>query len=290
MSPYIYALLSNLSWGFSAQFYTLYSRKISPVWVNIFKCILGCILFGFTVIFTGGFSALPFGAIGLFFLSGFIGLGVADILFFKSFSVIGSSRTIIIISFETLFVGVMSYYFFGQQISSVKFLSIFFLLACVFIFALENYKKTSKWDWRIILIAIAGTILDSIGVIITRAAFNMSNAAAPEANAIRFIGAVAALAIIAPVMKARFFERLKRIPPKALLGISAGAFIGTYLCMLFYLTALKTGNLAIISAMLCTGVIFAAAFECFLERKWPSKYLLAAIGLFLCAMLILFGA
>ena len=288
MSPYIFALLANLSWGLSAQFYTFYSKKISPVWVNIFKGILGCILFGLTVILTGGFSAMPLGAIGLFLLSGFIGLGFADILFFKSFSVIGSSRTIIIVSFETLFVGVMAYHFFGQQISGIKFLSIFFLIACVFIFALENYKKTSKWSWHIILIAIAGTFLDSLGVIATRAAFNMSNASPLEANAIRFMGAIAAFVIIAPAMKVRFFNRLGRMSRKALLGITAGAVIGSYLCMLFYLNALKTGNLAIISALLCTGVIFAAFFECLFERKWPSKYLLAAIGLFLCGMFFLF--
>jgi hypothetical protein len=41
--------------------------------------------------------------------------------------------------------------------------------------------------------------------------------------------------------------------------------------------------------MSCTAVIFAAAFECLLEKKRPSKYLLAAFGLFLCAIGLLFG-
>ena len=288
MSPYIFALLSNFSWGLGAQFYTFYSKKVSPVWVNIFKGTLGCILFGLTVILTGGFSAIPISAIGLFFLSGFIGLGFADTLFFKSFTGIGSSRTLIIVSFETLLVGVMGYYFFGQQISAVKFLSIFFLIACVFLFALESYKKTSKWNWQIILIALGGVVLDALGVIATRAAFNISDAAPLEANAYRCLGAVAAFAITAPVMKVRFFERINRMSSKALLGITIGAIIGTYFALLFHLTALKTGHLATIAAMSCTSVIFAAFFECLFERKLPSKYLLAAIGLFLCAMYFLF--
>jgi len=289
MSPYIFALLSNFSWGLGAQFYTFYSKKVSPVWANMFKGTLGCILFGATVMLTGGFSALPLSAVGFFLLSGFIGLGFADILFFKAYSVIGSSRTMMIASFEALLIGVMSYYLFGQRVSGIKFLSIFFLIACVFIFALESYKKTSKWNWHIMLIALGGVFLDALGVIATRAAFNISDASAVEANAIRCIGGVAAFVITAPALKVRFFERAKRMPPKALLGITAGTVIGTYLGLLFHLSAIKTGHLATIAAMSCTSVIFAAFFECLIAKKWPSKYLLAAIGLFLCAMFLLFG-
>jgi drug/metabolite transporter (DMT)-like permease len=289
MSPYLFALLSNFSWGLGTQFYTFYSKKISPVWTNIFKGTLACILFGLTVMLTGGFGVIQPKAIFLFMLSGFIGLGFADILFFKAFSVIGSSRTIIIVSFETVIVGILSYYFFGQSISAVKLLSIIFLLGCVFIFALENYKKTAKWQWQVFFIALGGVFLDALGVIATRMAFNISGVSSLEANTYRSLGAVAAFVIIAPVFKVRFFERLSRISLRAKTVIFLGTIIGTYLCLLFHLAALKTGHLATISAMSCTAVIFAAAFECLLEKKRPSKYLMAAFGLFLCAIGLLFG-
>jgi drug/metabolite transporter (DMT)-like permease len=254
----------------------------------MFKGVFACILFGLTVIFTGGFAPIRPDAIVLFLLSGFIGLGIADILFFKAFSVIGSSRTIIIVSFETILVGILSYYFFGQSISMVKLISVLFMLACVFIFALENYKKTAKWQWRIFLIACGGVFLEALGIITTRMAFNISGVSSLEANTYRCLGAVAAFIITAPFLKVRFFERLSRLSLRAKAGIFLGTVIGTYMCLLFHLSAIKTGHLATISAMSCTSVIFAAIFECLLEKKWPSKYLLAAFGLFLCAMGLIF--
>lgn len=287
MSPYIFALLSNFSWGLGSQFYAHYSKKLSPVWTTIFKGTLACILFGITVIFTGGFHVIPTGAILLFLLSGFIGLGFADIFFFKAFAVIGASRTIMIVSFETLIVGVLSYFLFGQKIDFTKLSAIIFLIACVFIFALEGYKKTSKWQWGIMLIALLGMFLDALGVIATRAAFNLSDANPLEANVYRCLGGVIAFIILARALKVRFFTKLQRLPPKGKLMITIGGFIGAYLALLFHLSALKSGHLATISAMSCTGVIFAALFESLIEKKWPSKYLLTAFLLFLCAMILL---
>jgi hypothetical protein len=77
--------LSNFSWCLGTQFYTLYSKKISPVWTNIFKGTLACILFGLAVMLTGGFGVIRPKAIFLFMLSGFIGLGFADILINRYF-------------------------------------------------------------------------------------------------------------------------------------------------------------------------------------------------------------
>jgi drug/metabolite transporter (DMT)-like permease len=288
MSPYISALLSNFAWGFGTQFYTLYSKKLSPLWTNIFKGTLGCILFGFTVIFTGGFAPIQPAAMALFLLSGFIGLGIADIFLFKSFTLIGSSRTIMIVSFETGIIGVLSYFFFGQRLDGAKLFSIIFLVGCIFIFALEGYKKTSKWQPAFMVPALIGILFESAGIIATRMAFNISDAAPMQANVYRCMGAVLCFIIVARLFKVRFFAVLRRMPVKAAVIITCASFVGTYLSLLFHLYALKSGHLATISAMACTGVVFAALFECLFEKKRPSKYLLAAFGLFLCAMGLIF--
>jgi drug/metabolite transporter (DMT)-like permease len=208
----------------------------------------------------------------------------------KAFAVMGPSRTIMIGSFSPLFVGVMSYFAFGQTISAGKFLSIIFLIACILIFALENFKKTARWDFKIMLIALLGVFTDGVGVIISRTAFNLSGLGTMEANAYRCLGAALSFIIISRFIKVQFFTKLKRLSRRALLTICGGTFVGTCLCLTFYLAAIKTGHLATMSAMTATGVIFAAMFECILQKKWPSKYLLTAFIFFLCAIYILFAA
>ncbi len=289
MSAYIYALLSNISWGLGAQFYTHYSKKLSPMWTNIFKGTLGFILFGLTAILTGGFTPAPPAAIGLFMLSGFIGLGFADVFLLKSFTQIGPARTMIIFSFQPLIVGVISYFLFGQQVDLYKFLSIIFFLACVIIFTLEGYKKTSKWQFGVLLIALLGVCLDAAGVIITRTAFDASNISSIQANTYRCLGALPAFAIAARIFKVKFFETLRTLKKHSLLNITFGATVGTFCCLMFYLKAVSFGHLATVTAMSMTSVIFSAIFECLFERKWPSKYLLVAFGCFGCAAYILFA-
>ena len=289
MPWYIFALLSNFSWGLGSQFYALYSKKISPVWTNIFKGTFAGILFTITVLLTGGFSSIPWQGAALFMLSGFIGLGLGDIFLLKSFSVIGTSRTIMLSAFSPLFVGVMSYFAFGQTVNKTKLLSIIFLIICVLIFSLENYRKTSRWDFKIMLIALLGVFLDGVGVVISRTAFNISALGTMEANVYRCLGAALSFLIITRVFKIQFFTRLKKLSKRALVTLCAGTFVGSYLCLTFYLAAIKTGHLATVAAMITTGVIFAAFFECLIQKKWPSKYLLAAFAFFLCAIYILFA-
>jgi drug/metabolite transporter (DMT)-like permease len=258
--------------------------------MNIFKGSFAGILFALTVLLTGGFSAVSWKPATLFMLSGFIGLGIGDIFLLKSFSVIGPSRTIMISAFAPIFVGIMSFFAFGQTLDSSKFISIIFLIACVFIFALENYRQTSKWNFKIMLIALLGVFLDGVGVIISRTAFNASSLGLMEANVYRCLGAVISFLIITRLFKVDFFGHLRQFSKKSLLIVSGGTFVGSYLCLTFYLGAIKTGHLATVSAMVTTGVIFAAMFECLLQKKWPSKYLLGAFGFFLVAIYVLFKA
>ena len=287
MLAYFFALGSNISWGLASQSYALFSKKISPVWTNMFKGICAGILFGLTVIIAGGFKPISLSAVGLFLLSGFIGLGFGDIFTFQAYSVIGPSRTTMISSFRILFVGVLGYFFFGQEVSPSRFVSIIFLIACIFIFALEGYRKTAKWQWGAMTMALIGMLLDSVAVITSRAAFDISAVNAVEANAYRCMGAVAGFIILARAMKINFFAKINKLSRRALFFITAGSVIGTYLGLIFYLEAIKRGNLATVSAICATGVVFTAFFECLFEKKWPSKYLMAAFCCLSCAMYFL---
>ncbi|WP_428897020.1 EamA-like transporter family protein [Parelusimicrobium proximum] len=290
MSPYIYSLLSNFSFGLGSQFFAHYSKKISPVWTNMFKGVFVFFLFSLTVLFTTGFSPISFKSAGFFMLSGFIGLGFADIFIFKAFSVIGPSRTIMVASMETVIVGILSYFVFGEPTDLVKLCSIFFFLVCVFIFAFENFKKTSKWHWSIMGIAFIGVSLEAVAVITTRAGFNLTPSLNPiEANVYRSIGGLLAFLIVANIFKVNFFATLKGMKARSIGMMSFGAFIGSYLCLIFYLTSIKTGHLATVAALSTTGVIFAAFFECVFEKKWPSKYLITAFCFFMMGMYVLLG-
>lgn len=287
---YVYALLSNFSYGLGSQFFAHYGRKVSATWVNIYKGSVDFLLFAVTVLLVSGLHPVPPIYLGLFLLSGFIGLGIGDIFLMKSFAQIGPGRTMLLFAFQPLIVGAFSYFIFGQSVDARKFVSIVFFIICVIIFSLESFKKSGHWSVKPILIALCGMTLDAVGIILTRLAFDHSpEVTAIEGNFYRSAGAVFAFLIICRFIKVDFFKNLKKLPGKSRVFITVGSILGCYLTLLFYLQAIKlTPSLAATSSIAVTGVIFGALFECIFERKWPSKYLITAFFFFFCAVYFLF--
>ncbi len=287
---YIYALLANLSFAVGVQFFTHYARRISSLWVNCFKAVVAAALFALTVAFQGGFHGISAWCLSLFFLSGAIGLGLADIFLIKSFSLMGPGRTMLLYGFQPFIIGVISYFAFGQAVDARKFLAILFFIVCLFIFSLESFRKHGHWNVKAGLFALCAITLDALGVLLTRYAFNLApGIGTTEGNFYRALGALVLLAVLSRLRPFQFFKKLKTLRPMSIFWIGLGSFAGTYLSLVFYLSAIRySGALAAVSGIAITGTIFASAFECAIERKLPSAYLMVSFAFFLGGMSFLF--
>ena len=287
---YIYALAANLSFAVGVQFFTHYARRLSSLWVNCFKALVAAALFALTVAVQGGFHQVTPYCAGLFFASGVMGLGLADIFLIKSFSLMGPGRTMLLFGFQPLVIGVVSYFAFGQAVDPRRFVAILFFVVCLFIFSLESFKKHGHWNLKAMAIALAGIVLDGAGVLVTRYAFDRApGIGTTEGNFYRALGALALFAVLSRLRPFHFFSRLRALGPTGLFWIAVGSAAGTYLSLMFYLNAIRySGALAAVSGIAITGTIFASAFECAIERKPPSRYLLVSFAFFLGGMMFLF--
>ena len=255
--------------------------------MTIVKAALGCLFFFVTIVLTGGFSAIPLKYAGTFFLSGFIALGFGDILMLKSFADLGPARTILLYGFQPLVIGLISFFLFGQTVSLVKLCSIIFFLICIFIFSLESFRRHGHWSVKAMALACAAMLTDSAGILLTRYSFDGSCARVMEGNFYRTVGAIASFVLLGMFVKLNFWGSFAKMKKREISLAALGSFLGVYLCLIFYLTAIKHGNLAAVSGISVTGAIFAAVFECVFERKWPSKYLLSAFVFFGAGMYLL---
>ncbi len=287
---YVYAIAANLSFAIGVQFFTHYARRLSSLWVNSFKGMVAAGLFLLTVLATGGFHRVEPGSLALFFVSGAMGLGAADLFLIKSFTLLGPGRTMLLFGFQPLVIGVASYFMFGQALDPRKFAAIIFFVACLFIFSLESFRKNGHWNLKAAAVALTGITLDGLGVLVTRYAFNGApDLGTTEGNFYRALGALALFGVIALVRPFHFRERLRGLKPSGLAWIVVGSFAGTYMSLMFYLNAVRyAGALAAVSGIAITGTLFASAFECALERKAPSPYLLCAFAVFACGLFFLF--
>ena len=126
------------------------------------------------------------------------------------------------------------------------------------------------------------------GIILTRLAFDSQKAlTSMEGNFYRCLGALFAFFLFSRWRPLDLYKNFSILSSK-LKGLALiGSLIGTFLSLALYLKALQTGHLATLSGLAITGTIFAAFFECLLERRWPSKYLLISFCFFLFGMNIL---
>ena len=285
MNPYLLAVGANLSFALGSMFFTHYATRFSSLWMNTFKGTVAACCFCLAILATSGFHQIEILTFGVFFISGFIALGVGDIFLVKAFTDLGPARTMVLFGFHPVIVGFLSFIFFDQAVSTGKLIGILFFITCLIIFSVEKFRASKKWEFAGILIAMAGMSIDAVGVAITRYAFNLNeNITAFEGNFYRCLGAIVALALIGVFRPFQFFEKFKSLQIRSRFFVILGSFFGTFLSLALYLQAIKTAHLASISAISITSVLFASIFESIFHKKLPSKYLIISFGFFVGGM------
>jgi drug/metabolite transporter (DMT)-like permease len=288
VNPYVLTIFANFSFALGSQFFTHYTRKFSSTWMNTFKAMVAAICFLLTILVTGGFSVASVPNFLWFFVSGFIALGFGDIFLLMAFGKIGPGRTMVLFGFHPVVVGVISFFLFGQSVDTTKLWGIAFFIGCLLTFSYESFKLHGKWEISGLFYAFLGMFLDAVGVIITRYAFDFNTDVGQfEGNFYRCVGALCCYFLVRKFRPFSFRQNLKKLNRKSLFYVTLGAFFGTYLSLACYLQAIKTANLASVTAISITSVIFSASIECIWERKLPTKYLWISLIWFAIGMKLL---
>jgi drug/metabolite transporter (DMT)-like permease len=289
----ILALGATLSFATSSLIYAEYSKRVSVLWMNCFKSLIAFIALTLTIpIFTDGWHHAKLTAIGGLMLSGLIGLNIGDLFLLSAFTRLGVARTLILFGFQPLFVGIAAFYLFDQPLDSSRFIAVIFLIACLFTFSLERYRAARRWELKGLFYALMGVLLDTVGVLLTRASFTASPEISPmEGHFYRCLGALIGFAVISfTFRKVQLFQNFNQWTPRVRTLLIAASLGGTYFSLILYLSAVKIGHLASISSIAITGPMFATTLECLVHRKAPSKYLIAAFVFFCIGFSILLHA
>ncbi len=287
--PVVYALGSNLFFATASIVFAEFSKKNSTLWMNSFKAVIATAAFALTVTVAQLWMIPAPASSLLLLLSGAIGLMVGDMFLLKAFTLIGPSRTLMIFGFQPIILGLSSLFLFNQGFPLYRLFAVVCMILCLFTFSLENYRKNKHWQMGGLLAGLMGVLLDACGILMTRQAFEMTPEMSPIlGNWIRCMGALFGFALVHFFYRRIHFKRdLIKWPKKTQTKIILASLAGTYFSLMLYLTALKSGHLASISAIAITSPTFAALFECIKNKRWPTKYLLTGLVFFITGFLIL---
>lgn len=289
LTPYLFAIASNLCFGTASIRFSYYAARFSPGWMNQFKVTVA--LIGFLIAFLFLESFVPLSSTGWFALlgSGMIGLFLGDWFLFQAFAHLGATRTLVLYSFQPFLLGLYGFLFLGQILNGFQVLAILFMIACVFTFVLERNRQVGHFDLKHFFYAFLGILFDAMGVVLSREAYEQfPSLGSFQANATRAFGALLAFMILKPSSVFIIRNDLKTLSNRESFDLLGAVLLGTFLSLAFYLHALKTAHVASLTAISITGPIWVSLIEHLRERKLPNAYFVLAFVFFLVGFYCLY--
>jgi drug/metabolite transporter (DMT)-like permease len=281
LQVYILAIGANLTFSTSSMVFTYFAKRFSAMWIAQVKVFIALIAFLVAMAFTGDMASIHPNSLGFLLLSGLVGLCLGDIFLFKAYSTLGASRSLVLFSFEPLLVGIYGFFFLGQIFSLNQTLSVICMIICIFIFMLERNRQLGAWDFKSFGWALLGITLDSIGIMLTRSAYEQSPGLETfQVNAIRCAAAVIGYILISPKSYGRVTKDIFTLTTKQKSLLVGSALFGCFVSLTLYLAALKFAHVGTLTAISITGPIWVSLLECIYHRRLPNPYLVAAFAFF----------
>lgn len=234
-----------------------------PITLNLFKNIIGVILFAITLPIVGQplFIDVPLWDYAIIILSGVIGMTVGDTLFFAALNRMGASLWAIVSSLYSPSVIVMAYFFLGERLSWPGLLGITIIVGAI-VLASARRDELGRFDKSCligILLGISSLLLMAIGIIMMKPVLDRT----PVwwVIQVRLIGSMLSLLVLVLLSKRRWFLLKAMLPHRNWKFIIPGSIIGPYLALGFWIAGFKytlAGKAAILNQLNVIFIFFFA--------------------------------
>ena len=277
------ALLTAIFWTVSSLSFESASHKIGSVAVNILRLIIGfAFLSVFTFIRRG--LVLPVDASMenwlWLSLSGLVGFVFGDLFLFKSYTMIGSRFSMLIMTLVPPITAFFSFAILGERLTLFHYLGMTLTFSGIAMAIFSRPAKGEKLSLKLapkgILFAFGGAVGQALGLVLSK--FGMKNYDPFAATQIRIIAGIFGYTILVTFM-ARWKNVISATHNKSgMMLTSLGAFFGPFLGVSFSLIAVKfteTGIASTIMALVPVFIILPAVV--FFKQKVTLSEILGAI-------------
>jgi drug/metabolite transporter (DMT)-like permease len=255
------ALLTAVFWTITSLSFESASNKIGSLSVNIIRLIIGfAFLSAFTMIRRG--LILPVDAshenwIWLT-LSGLVGFVFGDLFLFKSYTLIGSRFSMLIMTLVPPVTAFFGFIILGERLTLFHYLGMTLTFSgiamAIFSRSGKGEKLSLKLSPRGILYAFGGAVGQALGLVLSK--LGLKNYDPFAATQIRIIAGIAGYAILITVMT-RWGNVAKAVKNRQGMALtSLGAFFGPFLGVSFSLVAVKFTEAGIASTIMALVPVF----------------------------------
>ena len=283
----LYAVITAVCWSSAVILFDISTKNFTAIQLNVLKNFIG--VFGFIVtIILFSIPSPNFSQQDIFTLalSGFLGILIADGLFLESLRRLGSGISAVVSTIYTPTVFIIAFILFNETINLHSYIGGVLVIGGITISVFQPPKTIKKRDLYIgILFGIMANILTAYSVLIIKPI--MKNNSVIYIALYRFsIGFI--FGILINILK----SGIKQVIQKFKQGLTnqyviLGAFLGTYLSVIFWLAGYKytlAGRAAIYNQLSTVFIIILA--RVFLKEPMTSKKIIGVSLAIFGAMIV----
>lgn len=283
----LYAIITAVCWSSAVILFDISTKNFTAIQLNVLKNFIGVFGFILTIILfsipSPNFSQQDIFTLAL---SGFLGILIADGLFLESLRRLGSGISAVVSTIYTPTVFIIAFILFNETINLHSYIGGVLVLGGITISVFQPPKTIKKRDLYIgILFGIMANILTAYSVLIIKPI--MKNNSVIYVALYRFsIGFI--FGILINILK----SGIKQVIQKFKQGLTnqyviLGAFLGTYLSVIFWLAGYKytlAGRAAIYNQLSTVFIIILA--RVFLKEPMTSKKIIGVSLAIFGAMIV----
>ena len=275
------SLLTAVCWTLSAIFFEKAGRRVGSLSVNILRLFLGILFLGITTLFTRGMffpmDATPYNWLWLG-ISGIIGFFLGDLFLFKSYTIIGSRTSQLVMSLAPMLTAAIGWFFLDEVLSVKSILGIVVSVSGIMI-AVAGKGLKLNIPLHGFLYALGGAAGQALGLILSKK--GMGDYDAVAATQIRAI-----FGFFSFILLVTFLNRWRRVfrtvgDSTSMKAISIGTVFGPFIGVALSLYAVQhteTGIASTLMALVPIFIIIPTAFM-FKERITARQVIGAVISI-----------
>jgi len=263
------ALATAVVWSLSVILFKKSGETVHPLGLNLFKDALAVVLLLPTLWLAGDslFRPVPWQDYGLMLLSGVLGIGLADTLFFMSLNVLGAGLSAIVDCLYSPSLIGLSMIFLGERLRPWQLVGAALIISAVLgVTIFKNPGGVSRKHLVLgTLWASAAMLLMAAGVVMIKPLLERSPLL--WASEIRLIGGVLVLVPMVLLHRQRKVIVASMLSRQGVGYTLSGSFLGAYVSMILWLGGMKFTQASTAAALNQTSNIFVFLFAALLLRE-----------------------
>jgi len=279
----ICALGAALLWAVASLWFKTVGKSIKPIELNLIKGVTGLVLFTATSLLLGEtFRSMSGLVLAALIISGAVGIGFGDTMFFKAINRLGSSRTLLISTLAPPLAAIFGWIFLRENLSVFAWLGILVTVFGVTWVVTEKdageKEENNKIDWLGVFFGFLAALTQAAGAVLSRWALVDTAISALQSAVIREVGGVAFLVFWILIKREAIGQWIKARPEgRFWVTLAAILLLGTYCAIWLQQLAFQFSPVGIASTLLATSPLFVLPFASRQKEKLSPRSILGVV-------------